>query len=222
MRLASEMFNRPGNPTDALKAVLAASAAIQAKADRLRAARAKASEAILDCDTRVRQASEALEAARHAAAADAAEALADGRGAAPVAGLQRLRNEIAQAEDAKIVAAGAYDRLSDQIEATEAELSALSVRDALREAMAPKVRILLDKAYEARSTLDQTTAQLSLLFNKRLSPSEMDIEIGTALGFHYTSAPGGPGSKTRAPDIRALEAALADLHGNPEGVLSAL
>ncbi len=216
------MFDRKPDARAELKAVIATKAEMQGKIDRLRAARVKAVQAIEDADLRIRRATDALDAARSAAAHDAASALADGNEAAPLTGLARYRSEIADAEDAKAVATATVNRLADLIGDAEAQMSALPVHRAVCEAIGPKVRNLLDRAYEARSTLDQTTAELSMLFHKRVFPAELNMEIGTALGFHYTSAPGDAGSKTRAPDTRALEAALDRLRDDPAGVVDAL
>lgn len=216
------MFDRKPDARAELKAVLATKSEMQAKLERLEGARRKAVAAIEDADLRIRRATAALEAARTSAAHDAATALADGNEAAPIAGLARHRTEIAEAEDAKAVATETAARLADMIAEVDREITALPVHRAVCEAIGPKVRKLLDKAYEARSTLDQTTADLSMLFHKRVFPAELNMEIGTALGFHYTSAPGEPGSKTRAPDTRALEAALDRLRDDPAGAVDAL
>jgi chromosome segregation ATPase len=216
------MFDRKPDVRAELKAVLATKSEAQAKLDRLEAARRKSVAAIEDADLRIRRATAALDAARTSAAHDAAAALADGNEAAPIAGLARHRTEIAEAEDAKAVATETAARLADMICEVDREITALPVHRAVCEAMEPKVRNLLDKAYEARSTLDQANAELSMLFSKRVFPANLEMEIATTLGFQLTMAPGQLGSPTRAPDTRALEATLDRLRDDPAGVVDAI
>jgi chromosome segregation ATPase len=216
------MFERKPDARAELKAVLASKAEVQGKIDRLRAARVKAVAQIDDADLRIRRATEALATARSAAADAAATALADGTDTAPIAGLARYRTEIADAEDAKAVATATVNRLADLIGEAEAEITALPVHRAVCEAIGPKVRKLLDKAYEARSTLDQANAELSIIFSKRVFPANLEMEIATTLGFQLTMAPGQPGSPTRAPDTAALTAALDRLRDDPAGVIDAI
>ena len=196
---------------------------LAAEADKLRAARVKAVAAIGEAETKHRRAVAAVESSREQSAQSAAMALAGGGDFAVTSDRSALRGAVLDAEDEKAIATDTLRAIETRLDAVEDESANLPYRAAIAAAAAPKMQAMLDDLYAAETRTMQIRAELTLLHGRGIVPPDLAEPLMDVLGLRFVKFPAGhPESPIKAPDTRALEAALNQMADNPEAIVDAI